>query len=144
MRHAATVLTGLAVLAALAGCNGPDVTAARLDAAVPSTFAHLYARQQNLLGHGGVTEEWASPTATCSPPGGAGASAGSEWTCTLLFRAGDGTVTTVGLDVRTRAEGCFTAQGPATLLGPAVLDLPGGGTAPNPALAFDGCFDPAR
>ena len=141
MRHAGTVLTGLAVLGALAGCGGPDVTAARLDAAVSTTFAHLYARQQALLGHPGVSEEWASPTATCSPPGGT--RPGSEWTCTLLFRAGDGTVTTAELDVRTRAEGCFTAQGPATLLGPAVLELPGGGSAPNPALAFDGCFDPA-
>ena len=134
----------LAVLGALAGCGGPDVTSSRLEAAVSSTFAHLYARQQALLGHDGVTESWASPSATCAPPGGAGSSAGSEWTCSLLFRAGDGTVTTAELDVRTRAEGCFTAQGPATLLGPAVLGLPGGGTAPNPALAFDGCFDPAR
>lgn len=65
------------------------------------------------------------------------------WVCTVVFRAGDGTVTTAELDVKTRAEGCFSASGPATLLGPAVLDLPAGGTAPNPALAFDGCFDPA-
>lgn len=137
-----TTSAGLVAVAALAGCGGPDVTPSRLDAAVSSSFAHLYARQQSLLGHSGVSEQWASPAATCAPPGGA--APGAEWTCTLVFRAGDGTVTTAELDVRTRAEGCFTAQGPATLLGPAVLALPGGGTAPNPALAFDGCFDPAR
>lgn len=144
MRTRRGPLAAGAGLLVLAGCAGPDVTADRLDAAVASTFAHLYARQQALLGLRGVTPAWASPAATCTPAGGAGAGAGSEWVCSLVFRAGDGTATTVELDVRTRAEGCFTAQGPATLLGPAALDLPDGTTAPNPALAFDGCFDPAR
>lgn len=136
----ATATAGLAAL--LVGCAGPDVTPQRLERAVASTFGALYARQQALLGHHGVTPEWAGPSATCTPPGGG--RLGAEWTCVLVFRAGDGTVTTAELDVRTRAEGCFTAQGPAALLGPAVLAIPSGGSTPNPALAFDGCFDPSR
>lgn len=146
-RRAATATGALLALLALAACGSPDVTPARLDAAVASTFGNLYVRQQAMLGLRGVTLSWAGPQATCAPPGASGARDApgptSDWVCTLVFRAGDGTVTTAELEVRTRAEGCFSASGPATLLGPAVLELPGGGTAPNPALAFDGCFDPA-
>lgn len=143
--HAATAVLALVALAA---CGSPDVTPARLEAAVASTFGNLYVRQQAMLGLRGVTLSWAGPQATCAPPGVSGArdAAGpaSDWVCTLVFRSGDGTVTTAELDVKTRAEGCFSASGPATLLGPAVLELPDGGAAPNPALAFDGCFDPQR
>lgn len=143
-RSAATVTGAVLVLTA---CGSPDVTPARLDASVASTFANLYVRQQAMIGHHGVTRSWASPQARCAPPGAAGTentstSSPSDWVCTLVFRAGDGTVTTAELDVRTRAEGCFSASGPAALLGPAVMELPDGGSAPNPALAFDGCFDP--
>lgn len=151
MRRAARTVRGPAAVTGavlvLAACGSPDVTPARLDAAVASTFASLYVRQQAMLGHHGVTRSWASPQARCAPPGvtatqGSPTGSPSDWVCTLVFRAGDGTVTTAELDVRTRAEGCFSASGPATLLGPAVMELPDGGSGPNPALAFDGCFDP--
>jgi hypothetical protein len=47
----------------------------------------------------------------------------------------------VGFDVNVRANGCYTAEGPPSVIGPATIRRPGRGFAPNPLSVFDGCFD---
>ena len=134
-------LLAVAATAAVAGCGGRPFTAAELQTAFASTFANLYAQQQTVLGHPGVTASWAAPDAACRPAGGPGSGGtGHDWTCTVTWRAWNGSVTSADFDLETRAEGCYTATGPAPVVGPGRLSRPGGGDVVNPLLAFDGCF----
>jgi hypothetical protein len=134
-------LLSLAAAPGLAGCGGPPFTAAELENALQSTFANLYAQQQTILGHPGATAVWAGPGASCRPAGGPGSGgAGLNWACTVTWRAWNGAVTSADYDVEVRPEGCYTATGPASVVGPSRLPRPGGGTTLNPLLIFDGCF----
>ena len=78
--------------------------------------------------------------------GGARASRGpgDDWACdvTLPRRAIiNGSALT--LEVTVRANGCYTAEAPPSIVGPLLLQDARGHTFLNPLFAFDGCFGTA-
>ena len=130
----------------LSACGPDDVTRPRLEAAVSTTFANLFVRQQALLGRPGVGAEAVAARASCTRPGtapGAAPHGAGEWRCALRWTAVDGMPTTAAYDVQARAGGCFTATGPESVVGPPSITGPDGTAVVNPVAAFDGCFDPS-
>lgn len=128
-------------LLASTGCGPVDITAPRLQAAVGPAFARLYVLQTALRGRPGLTTAWVDPAATCSRRESAGATSGAgDWTCAVVFRTSDGVGATAVYEVTARPGGCYTADGPASVVGPRTLSTPDGDVV-NPLLRFDGCFD---
>jgi hypothetical protein len=66
---------------------------------------------------------------------------GDDWHCTLSVIGRQAQQMPVGFDVNVRANGCYTAEGPPSVIGPATIRRPGRGFGPNPLFVFDGCFD---
>ncbi|HEX2904575.1 MAG TPA: hypothetical protein VHO01_14060 [Jatrophihabitans sp.] len=137
----------LAIVARVAGltllvssCSASSVTSAKLDAAIGPTFVRLYAQQQRLLGHQQVAgpdgSAQCSRTNTTSPHRGAG----DDWVCVLNFPYADGHVQPVYYDVKVTPTGCYTAAGPAQLVGQQTERAADGHLATNPLFEFDGCF----
>ncbi|HVU74708.1 MAG TPA: hypothetical protein VHE83_17225 [Mycobacteriales bacterium] len=128
-----------AAAVAVAGCGGPDVTSARLADAVAGTFAHLYTRQQALLGRAAPPAQ-ASAQCGRSGAGPDAHGAGDDWVCVVLLQL-SGPVTQVSYEVNAKADGCFVADGPPNVVGGRTLTTPDGRTVLNPLFSFDGCFD---
>ena len=134
-------LAALGAAAGLAGCGGPDVTRPRLERAVTGAYAPLYAQQQGLLGRR-VAPAATRAAASCDRGGPARADVGPgpDWACTLVWDDAAGRPATAVYEVEVRADGCYRATGPPSVVGQQQLPLPGGSTAVNPVYAFDGCF----
>jgi hypothetical protein len=131
---------GVALLAA-AGCGPVDVTKTRLEAQVGPEFQNMYVLQQHLLGHTELVVPPRTSTATClkgstsTPDAGPG-----DWTCQVHWPAPDGHLETLSYDVKVQPVGCYTAQGPALMIGAQYLHAFDGRTVPNPLYEFDGCL----
>jgi hypothetical protein len=141
--RAALVVAASALSALVLGaCGGPDITQARVDDAVGPTFAHLYARQQSLLGRatGGTPQASANCHRSGSAKNEPSTGAGEDWVCTLLLQIG-GPSGVYTYEVNVQADGCYVADGPLGLIGAKTLTTPTGATRVNPLFAFDGCFD---
>lgn len=138
------LVTGAAVATAIAasGCGRVDITQARLQNDLGPTFSHLYILQQDLLGQPRINPPAQASVVACTkgsasvPDKGAG-----DWTCRVNWPAPDGTVRTISYDVRVQPQGCYTAQGPPSIVGQQTLTAANGRTLPNPLYEFDGCFD---
>jgi hypothetical protein len=129
----------VALTSALAACGSATITQARVDDAVGPAFAHLYVRQQQLLGHGTVGDAQASASCRRNDTSVASQGAGDDWVCQLLLQVvGPSSAYTYELNVK--ANGCYTADGPPALVGGRTLTTPGGRAVVNPLFAFDGCF----
>lgn len=130
----------LLAAAALAGCGGPSITAARVDAAVGPEFAALYARQQQLLGHPAPSPPRASASCTRADEAVAPTGAGDDWVCQVVLLTG-GPAAAYTYELTVKANGCFVADGPPALVGGRTLSTPQGSQRVNPIFAFDGCFE---
>lgn len=129
----------LAAVAGLSACGGPAITQARVEDAIGPAFAHLYAHQQELLGHGSETAAQASATCKRNDKSVTDQGAGDDWVCQLLLQvSGPSSVFTYQLKVK--ADGCYTADGPPGLVGGRTITTSGGLSVVNPLFAFDGCF----
>lgn len=130
-----------AALLLTAGCGPVDVTRARLEAQVGPTFRNMYVLQQRLLGHTELAVPARTSVASCikgsasTPDQGPG-----DWTCQVHWPAADGRLQTLSYDVKVQPVGCYTAQGPALLVGAQYLHAVDGRTVPNPLYEFDGCL----
>lgn len=140
------LVVGAAV--ALAACGTTDVSHTRLEAAVSTTFANLYVRQQaQILGHPGVTLDSIDAVASCGRTAGAkvaNAGPGADWVCQVQFTDNTGQRQDGKFEVQVKSNSCFTAGGPSKLVGPATITGVGGVEVTNPVFEFDGCFDPDR
>lgn len=130
----------LVVVGSLTSCSTTAVTSARLNAAVGPAFARLYAQQQQALGNTVLTQP--DRTARCSRTnvGSPYRGAGDDWVCVLNLPYADGHVQPVNYDLKVAPTGCYTAAGPAQLVGPQTERTADGATATNPLFEFDGCF----
>ncbi len=142
-RRSISLLTlGFAAVLATSGCGAKPITAARLDAAVGPTFARLYVLQQQdkgPLGSPRTTDgiaRCARSTATGPQQG-----AGDDWTCTVNFPYPDGHIEPIAYDVSVQGTGCYSASGPATIVGSQTMSDASGHTVTNPLFAFDGCMN---
>ena len=151
-----TIITVLIVLAGLLGVvaiasassHGSTVTRARLERALPATFARQYGQQATLLGHRGVTATSLHATAMCDKHGPrvADVGPGSDWVCLMSWQDPNVPMPTEGygkFEVTVRSNDCFTAGAPSKLVGFPTLTDTKGREVTNPASEFDGCFDPA-
>jgi hypothetical protein len=134
--------------AVLAGSNGgSSVTQARLERAVPTAFANLYADQAKLVGHQGITPASLHARAMCDKGGAVEANVGpgSNWNCLVTWTDKNLPMPPEGygkFEVQVHSNGCYTAGGPSKLVGFATITDTEGDQVPNPVYEFDGCFDP--
>jgi hypothetical protein len=129
-----------AIAVGVSGC-GSDITQARVEDAVGPTFAHLYARQQTLLGQGLTLDPQASATCKRNDKSVSNSGAGDDWVCQLLLQVEGRPSSLYTYELNINADGCYEADGPPGLVGGRTLTTPSGQNRVNPLFAFDGCFD---
>jgi len=140
------VLVAAGIVAVLAVGTSVDrtwITSSRLERSVGTTFRNLVVVQQGLLGHAGRTASLrVQPFCKReSVVRGTGEGAGDDWRCELFVngpRLQGGISASYSLTVR--PNGCYTAEGPPSVIGPLHLRAPGGDIVVNPLYAFDGCM----
>lgn len=137
---AAALVAGTAL--GLSACGGPDITEARVEDAVGPAFAHLYDRQQVLLGKGNSADH-AQASAVCkrNDRSISSSGAGDDWACQLLLQVSGQPSAQYTYELNVNGNGCYVADGPPALVGGRTLTTPSGHTRVNPLFAFDGCFD---
>lgn len=142
-------LSAVALVAALAtvasGSRSP-VTRARLERALPPTFARLYLQQARLLGRRGLTVASLDAKASCDKggPDKPDLGPGSDWICMMSWNdpnvpLPDGAAK---FELNVHANGCYTAGGPSKYVGTLQIADARGRQVDNPVFEFDGCFDP--
>lgn len=143
---AAVVLAGLAVAAVATG-SGSTVTRARLERSLPQTFAQVYARQAELMGHRGVTPASLHPRAMCDKhgPDVADVGPGGDWICLMSWEDPNVPMPPEGygkFELNVHSNDCYTVASPSKLGGYISLTDVRGREVTNPVFEFDGCFDP--
>jgi hypothetical protein len=143
-RTAVTTLAAVAVVAGLSACGSADVTKARVEASLTPTFTNLYLQQQQLLGHPQVTAASMVPSNSCDRGGPkvADTGPGRDWICMITWKDDTGKQQVGKFELQIHANDCWTASGPASLLGSFTITDTSGRDVPNPVSAFDGCFNP--
>jgi ABC-2 type transport system permease protein len=133
----------VALLAAASGWGPTSVTASRLESSISTTFSNLAVYQQTLLGHSLPAGAGLDVLPTCKRRGVSTPlrGQGDDWHCTLDVVGRQAQQMPLGFDVNVRANGCYTAEGPPSVIGPATIRSRGRGVVPNPLFVFDGCFD---
>jgi ABC-2 type transport system permease protein len=133
---AAVALVALLVVAS--GLGRAGVSAGRLDAAIAPEFGNLVGLRERLIGRTPPAGSRLEVLSTCLRRGAPTPyrGAGDDWTCTLSLVGSNLRQLPANYDVDVRPNGCYTAEGPASV-GGATL-----GGVPNPLHAFDGCFEP--
>jgi ABC-2 type transport system permease protein len=132
---------------AAAGCDSASITSTRVDGAVGSTFANLYALRLAKLGQGQINPAIFHTHATCGrgAPTAAGNGAGADWVCNIVwFTAGTSGASAIAVyAVQVKADGCYTADGdgPQELNGLQTMITADGKTVTNPLWQFDSCFE---
>ena len=135
----------VAVVAALgattSGCGGGDLTKTRLEHALGPAFRHLYVLQQTELNgsdSGQAPDSWAN----CKKggPHTPDRGSGGDWVCVVRWPSGGGITKPISYEVNVQPGGCYTAQGPASLVGQQQLHGADGKQHTNPLYEFDGCI----
>lgn len=133
---------GLVVVLAVASSWGPTaITQARLEHSIVENFRNLTVLQQKELGRHGLERRDLRVLSGCRRQGTATPTrgAGDNWVCVLnVFTPAQ---TTIDYDVAVQANGCYTADGAPTFIGPLTIRSPQGKRFVNPLFRFDGCFD---
>jgi hypothetical protein len=143
-KPAAGLLVTAVAATALATTGGPDVTRTRVENTLTPAFGNLYVQQQQLLGHPGVTTASMQASSSCDRGGTsvADVGAGSDWICMVTWNDDTATSQTGKFELQVHANSCYTANGPASLVGSFTVVDTTGREVPNPVNAFDVCFDP--
>jgi hypothetical protein len=153
-RTVAVAALAAVLLAGTAGCGGPDITRARLEASIASTFVNLYNLQQHVQagtsdslpsGGTGISDSLVFDPAPHCTEGGKEVTVGTpggDWACRVLWPSpATETLVRIEYEVTVVPSGCYTAQGPSTLVGQQKMQGADGRTHTNPLYEFDGCFD---
>ncbi len=145
-RYARILPAVLAVgaLLTLSGCGQPGLSRQPLQDAVATTFTNLYALRQQQLRRPVPSAAALGATARCDKggPDVPDVGPGDTWTCLLVWQAdGPGTPVGASYEVQLKTDGCYTADGPPSVVGQRLVPVPGGRPAMNPIASFDGCFD---
>jgi hypothetical protein len=137
------VITAVAATT-LVNLGSPDVTRARVESSLTPAFSNLYVQQQQQLGHPGVTAASMRTSSTCDRGGPtvADVGAGSDWICMVTWNDDTAKTQTGKFELQVHASSCYTANGPASLVGSFTITDTTGREVPNPVNAFDVCFDP--
>ncbi len=139
------ILVAVAITAVLAAGSAFDrtwITYQRVQDSVRRTFQNLVVEQQRLLGHD-VKAGTLQVYPLCKRESvlrGTGKGAGDDWGCDIFVDGAGFRGLSVGYTVTVRTNGCYTADGPPSVVGPLHIRKAGGGTVINPLYAFDGCM----
>jgi ABC-2 type transport system permease protein len=145
LRVVAVAVAAVAVLAAASNLGPTGITAARLDRSIKKTFENLTVLQQEYLGRhvpaGAHLQIWPS----CRRQGAANPTRGpgDNWLCALDVIQRGGSLLPVAYDVAVKPNGCYTAEGPPSYIGPLTIRERNGTRRVNPLFRFDGCFEVA-
>ena len=71
---------------------------------------------------------------------GTSSGAADDWTCQVFVDGPHVGRLAADYSIAVRPDGCFTADAPASLVGPLNMKTPDGGTTINPLSAFDSCM----
>ncbi len=151
-----TVLVLLAALVAVlalgsavaaGGGSSSTVTRARLEKALPVSFANLYVDQAHLLGRNGLTPASLHAKAMCDKhgPDVADVGPGGDWVCLMSWTDPEVPMPPEGygkFELNVHSNDCYTAGGPTKLTGFLTITDARGREVTNPVFEFDGCFDP--
>jgi hypothetical protein len=142
----ALALVALAALA-LSACGGSVVTRPRLERSLEQSFANVYVKQAQLLGHHGVSVRSLKTVAYCDKGGPrvADRGPGADWNCYLHWNdpsvpLSDGTGK---FEMNVHSNACYTAGGPSKIVGLLTITDTHGKVVDNPVFEFDACFDPS-
>jgi hypothetical protein len=138
------LVVAVVAVTTLASTGSPDVTRTRVENSLTPAFSNLYVQQQQILGHAGVTTASMQTSSTCDRGGAsvADVGAGSDWICMVTWNDDTAKTQTGKFELQVHANSCYTASGPASLVGSFTVTDTAGREVPNPVNAFDVCFDP--
>ena len=139
------LLVGVAITALLVIGIAFDrtwITSQRVEGSVRETFTDLVVVQQGLLGHAeDATSFKVYPFCKReSVITGPSSGAGDDWSCQLYVTGPHVGRLEVDYAVTIRPNGCYTAEGQRSVIGPLHIKTADGGVAVNPLYAFDGCM----
>ncbi|GIH15063.1 hypothetical protein [Rugosimonospora africana] len=143
-RPLAVIGAAAALIASASGCGSPSITGAGLQRDFGPNFAQLYLIQQQLIGHPDAVADAGMHTAICTRggPETPDRGAGTNWSCQVYWPSGPGGQTqTLSYEVDVKPTGCYTAQGPASLVGQQTIRAVDGRMVTNPLFEFYGCLD---
>ena len=130
-----------AAVGVLSGCGDSAITAARIQAALETTFANLAELQVVRLKLPPMPAPEFAVTAICRNLL-TGKDAGSgEWTCALLWQGPNREPLRDIYELFVRTDGCYTATVSGESLGGPTINAPDGTFVKNLLYKFEGCFD---
>jgi len=140
-----SVLVGAGICAVLvlgAVFDRTWITAQRLQDSVGPTFRNLVVLQQGMIGHADRTASLKviSFCKRASVISGTGEGPGDDWQCQLFVNGPRLRGLSANYTLTVRPNGCYTAEGPPSVIGPLHLRTQDGAVALNPLSAFDGCM----
>ncbi|HXJ66416.1 MAG TPA: hypothetical protein VNN79_21865, partial [Actinomycetota bacterium] len=118
------------------------ITANRLQDSVGTTFRNLVVVQQGMIGHGDRTSSlrvipFCKRSSVIS---GTGEGPGDDWQCQLFVNGPKLRGLSANYALTVRPNGCYTAEGPPSVIGPLHIRTQDGTVVINPLSAFDGCM----
>jgi ABC-2 type transport system permease protein len=145
LRVLAVALALVALLGVVGNLGTTSITDAKLDRSIALTFGNLTALQQTDLGRHVPAGSRLDDSAICSRQGVRRAyrGPGDNWLCTLYVPKLLKGITEVNYDVAVKPNGCYTADGPESFIGPLTIHRRDGPPILNPLFRFDGCFEVA-
>jgi ABC-2 type transport system permease protein len=140
----AVVATLVVVAVLLVGTllNKTWITSTHLEASVSQTLTNLIVVQQQILGRD-VDTASVKVYPYCkreSVISGTSSGAADDWTCQVFVDGPHVGRLAADYSISVRPDGCYTADAPASLVGPLNMKTPDGGTTINPLSAFDSCM----
>jgi ABC-2 type transport system permease protein len=145
LRVLAIAVAVIALLGAVSNVGPTSVTAKKLDRSIAQAFANLTTLQQTDLGRHVPAGSHLDDGAICLRQGVRHAyrGAGDNWLCTIYIPNLPHEPTDVNYDVAVKPNGCYTAEGPESFIGPLTIHRPDGSPILNPLFRFNGCFEVA-
>jgi hypothetical protein len=122
--------------------NKTWITSTHLEASVSETLSNLIVVQQNILGRE-LDPSSVKVYSYCkreSVISGTSSGPADDWTCQAFVDGPHVSRLAADYSISVRPDGCYTADAPASLVGPLHMKTPDGGTTINPLSAFDSCM----
>jgi hypothetical protein len=142
LRGIVLALAAVAVLAVASMLDRTWITSDRLQASVGATFKSLVVVQQTMLDRAAKAGSF-SVFPFCKRErvvSGPSRGSGDDWICALNVNGSQLGQVSVTFSVVVRPNGCFTAEGPDSVVGPLHIRDAQRRTVINPLFAFDGCM----
>jgi ABC-2 type transport system permease protein len=118
------------------------ITSSHLEASVSDTLSNLIVVQQQILGRA-LDPADVKVYSYCkreSVISGTSSGPADDWACQAFVDGPHVSRLAADYSISVRPDGCYTADAPASLVGPLHMKTPDGGTTLNPLSAFDSCM----